>query len=176
MAGIFIENRRNGGQHAIRKEIISQAETSGIRFVSRFRVERRKGGEFIHDVWPAFQTVSVPRFDLPWNPWKQPTLFSLSKISSSSCVRLWIINPFFWDYNGYNGVKDIIICIDRYFVNLHQLNYVFMIMRLRFRLLFCKSRIFYYNYGSDVYDLDFVFDLLLRVRFEIICYIYNLIY
>lgn len=64
MAGIFIENRRNGGQHAIRKEIISQAETSGIRFVSRFRVERRKGEEFIHDVWPAFQTVGVPRFDL----------------------------------------------------------------------------------------------------------------
>lgn len=58
MARIFVENRRNGGgQHAIREEIISPVETSGIRFVSHFR----RIGEGEEN---AFQTVGVPRFDL----------------------------------------------------------------------------------------------------------------
>lgn len=75
MARIFVENRRNGGgQHAIREEIISPVETSGIRFVSRFR----RIGEGEENLFKTFDPYfkRLASRDLTWKS-------TLSKISNS---------------------------------------------------------------------------------------------
>ena len=167
MARIFVENRRNGGgQHAIREEIISPVETSGIRFVSRFR-RIGEGEENLFKTFdPYFKRLASQ--DLTWLLMKADTLenFDYGSLIPSFGIRL-----------CYNDGRDIwIICTDRHCRQFALIKLAaFMIIRSQFCLFFREIE-YFIIITSDVYDLDLSISYsisgLSRYWFEIICHVY----